>query len=258
MRGANLDEADVEALLNELAAGDPISDHAARRNGRFYLVAHPSSTAADALAEVSTTSATGELYAAVRRAVAARPGQSFSPDLGSGTWRRRSSGMVQENGVRENGTVREDSLLLLKIQENGTVGVLCGRATAAARSQWQRVGSTDAPSEHREIFPSLVLGLVHSTLTLAADLADRYAGYDGPWAVGLRLTGIRTAFPYEFVQSGDEDTVDPYEADSYQKTARVSTADLLETPEIATEQLVGALLRGLSADKRYLPYRKTD
>jgi nucleoside phosphorylase len=255
---ADLNEVDVVSLLDEFAAGDPVPDPAARTNGRLYLVAHPVGAAGDALAEVSSTSATAGLDAAIGRAVAARAGQSFSPDLGSGTWRRRSSGMVQENGVRENGTVREDSLLILKVQENGTVGVLCGRATAIARSQWQRVGSVDAPPGHRVIFPSLVLGLVHSTLMLAADLANRYAGYDGPWAIGLRLTGLKTAFAYEYVQSGNEDTVDPYDADSYQKTARASTAALLEKPEIVTEQLVGALLRGLSVEKRYLPYREAE
>lgn len=248
---------DVVPLLDELAAGDPVPDNSARTNGRLYLVAHPVDAAADALAGVSTMSATGDLDAMIHQAVAARGGQPFAPDLDSGMWRRRSSGMVKENGIREDGSVREDSLLVLKIQENGTVGVLCGRATAMAKSQWRPLGSTAEPAEHRVILPSLVLGLVHGALRVAADLANRYAGYDGPWVIGLRLTGIKTAIAYEYVQSGDEDVVQPYDADTYQKMATASNADLLRTPDVLTEQLVGALLRGLSVDKRYLPYAKS-
>ncbi|WP_431945579.1 hypothetical protein [Micromonospora marina] len=248
---------DVVPLLDELAADDPVPDNSAHTNGRLYLVAHPVGAAPDALAGVSTMSATGDLDTVVHQAVTARGGQPFAPDLDSGMWRRRSSGMVKENGIREDGSVREDSLLVLQIQENGTVGVLCGRATAMARSQWRPIGSTAEPAEHRVILPSLVLGLVHGALRVAADLANRYAGYNGPWTIGLRLTGIKTAIAYEYVQSGDEDVVQPYDADTYQKTATASTADLLRTPDVVTEQLVGALLRGLSVDKRYLPYAKS-
>lgn len=248
---------DVVSLLDELAADDPVPDNSARTNGRLYLVVHPVDAAADALAGVSTMSATGDLDAVVRQALDARGGSSFSPDLGSGMWRRRSSGMVKENGIREDGSVRESSLLVLKIQENGTVGVLCGRATDMAHSQWRPLGSTADPAEHRVVLPSLVLGLVHGALCVAADLANRYAGYGGPWVIGLRLTGIETAIAYEYVQSGDEDMVQPYDANTYQKTATAGTADLLRTPDVLTEQLVGALLRGLSVDKRYLPYAKS-
>ena len=124
----------VVPLLDELAAGDPVPDNSARANGRLYFVVHPVDAVADALADVSTMSAARDLDAVVRQAVVARGGQPFSPDLGSGTWRRRSSGMVNESGIREDGSVREDSLLVLQVQENGTVGVLCGRATAMARS----------------------------------------------------------------------------------------------------------------------------
>jgi hypothetical protein len=247
---------DVELLLDELAAGDPVPDSSARTNGRLYLVVHPVDAPADALASVSTVSSTGELDAAIRRAVIERGQPSFAPDLGSGTWRRRSRGMSQENGIREDGSVREDSLLVLKVQENGRVGVLCGRATAMARSSWRRLGSTDEPAEHRVILPSLVLGLVDGALRVAADLAHQHSGYNGLWAIGLRLTGIKGAVAYEYVKSGDQDDVQPYDVDTYQETAAASTADLAATPDVLTERLVGALLRGLSIDRRYLPYAR--
>jgi len=249
---------DVASLLDELAAGDPVPDNAARTNGRLYLVVRPVDAAADALGGVSTMSSTGDLDAVISQAVAARGGPTFSPDLGSGMWRRRSSGMVKENGIHEDGSVREKSLLVLKIHENGTVGLLCGRATDTAHSQWRPLGSTAVPAKHRVILPSLLLGLVHGALCVAADLANNYGRYNGPWVIGLRLTGIKSAIAYEYVQSCDEDVVQPYDVDSYQKAVTASTSDLARAPEVLTEQLVGALLRGLSIDKRYLPYAKSE
>jgi hypothetical protein len=71
-QAAKYDEVDVVSLLDEFTAGDPAPDQSARSNGRLYLVAHPVGTAADALAEVSTNSAGGDLDTAVRRAVTAR------------------------------------------------------------------------------------------------------------------------------------------------------------------------------------------
>ena len=108
------------------------------------------------------------------------------------------------------------------------------------------------------ILPGLVLRARARCAACGRRPRHRYARYDGYWVIGLRLTGIKTAIAYEYVQSGDEDAVQPYDADTYQKTAIASTADLLRTPEVLTEQLVGALLRGLSVDKRYLPYGKTE
>lgn len=247
----------VEWLVDELAAGDPVPDNSGRMNGRLYLVVYPVDAAEDALASVSTMSATGDLDAVIRQAVAVRGGEPFAPDLGAGTWRRRSSGMVKENGIHEDGSVRENSLLVLKVQENGTIGVLCGRATDVARSQWRPLGSAAEAAQHRVILPGLVLGLVDGALRVAADLANRYAGYDGPWVICLRLTGIKAAIAYEYVQTGDVDVVQPYDVDVYEKIVTASTADLIRIPGVLTERLVGALLRGLSVESRYLPYAKS-
>lgn len=247
---------DVESLLDGLAASDPEPDAAARTNGRLYLVAHPVDAASDALADVSTMSATGELDAVIARAVAARGGARFAPDLGMGKWHRRSSGMVNEKGIRDNGAVREDSLLVLEIEENGTVGLLCGRATAMARSKWRRAGSDAEPPVHRVIFPELVLGLVYSVLRTAAELADKYARFDGQWVVGLRLTGVKDSIAYDYVENGDDDDVQPYDVNIYQKVVVASSTELLDAPDAITEQLVGALLRGLAIGETYLPFGK--
>jgi nucleoside phosphorylase len=248
--------ADIRSLLDELATTDPTPDTAGRKNGRLFFVVHPSGTAVDALAEVSSTSATGELNAAIQRAIAARGGSSFSPDLDKGMWRRRSNGMVSESGVREDGSVREDQLLVVKIAENGQIGVICGRATAMAPPRWRRVGDTSVPNLQRVILPALVIGLVHGALRLAGDLAQRYAEYDGPWGIGLRLTGIRGAIAYDHLENGDEDTVPPYDDDTYERILTADTAALLTTPDALTSQLAGALLRGLNIENRYPPQPK--
>ncbi|WP_433825967.1 hypothetical protein ACQP2E_28150 [Actinoplanes sp. CA-015351] len=173
---------DITSLLDALAATDPTPGNAEPQNGRLFLVVHPAGTAMDALAEISSTSTAGELNAAIQRAGAARGQSTFSPDLGQGMWRRRSSGMVNENGVREDGSVREDSLLVVKVAENGQIGVICGRATTMAPPTWRPIGHTSALPRRRVILPALIVGLVHGTLRLAGDLAQRHAGTTAPGA----------------------------------------------------------------------------
>lgn len=243
--------------LDQLAARDPVPDAASRVNGRLYLVVSPRTVPDDALSIICTQSATTELNAAVQRAIAVRvSNSSFAPDFDAGVWRRHSSGISNIAGVREDGPVREDSLLVLTVCEDGTITVLCGRATAQARPVWRALGAPEPESKRPVIFPSLLLGLVHSTLALAADLAQRHARYDGQWDIGLRVTGIKHAIAYEYVQNGDEDTVQPYDEDTYERTAVAVTTDLAGNAAATAERLIAPLLRALTIDALYLPYRK--
>jgi hypothetical protein len=253
-----LGQADLEALLDDLAAHDPIPNPAERTNGRLYLIVHPVAARDDALVELGTAKATVELNAAVQRALSARGGDSaFSPDLGTGSWLRRSDGMTCTRGIYESGTVREDSLLELTVAEAGNISLLCGRATSQAQSGWRRLGSDEAPPTYRVVLPSLILGLIHGTLLVAADLADRFANYQGLWQIGLRLTGMKGAIAYEYVQHGDADMVQPYNRDTYQRITNVHTIELADRTAAVTERLVAPLLRGLAIDQRYLPYAKS-
>jgi hypothetical protein len=86
---------------------------------------------------------------------------------------------------------------------------------------------------------------------LAADLADRFAGYDRFWVVGLRLTASRQRSGMSTcraargrgraVRRGQLPEDRPRQYGRATRNARV-----------VTEQLVAALLRGLSADKHHL------
>ncbi|MEV4511784.1 hypothetical protein AB0K00_22780 [Dactylosporangium sp. NPDC049525] len=242
--------------LDQLAASDPVPDAAARVNGHLYLIISPRSAESDVLGSICTPSATAELNAAVQHAIAARGREaSFAPDFSAGSWRRSSRGIHRTDGVREDSSVREASLLVLTVCEDGSITVLCGRATDHARPMWRRIGAPEPQATQPVIFPALILGLTHSALALAGDLGQRVASYDGPWDVGLRLTGIKDAIAYDYVLSGDEDVVHPYDDDLYERTTTATTTDLAANADGLAERLVAPLLRALTIDSRYLPYR---
>jgi len=231
-----------------------VADPADRKNGHLYLIVHPVTAREDALVDLCVAPATRELMDAVKRARDARKDQSFSPDLGSGLWSRRSDGMACINGISEAGDVREDSLIELTVREDGTIGVLCGRATSKTASPWRSLGGQEAAPTFDVLFPNLVQGLVHGALALAADLADHYSGYQGQWQVGLRLTGLRGAFAHDYVQSGDTDVTQPHNRDTYERVTAAHTIELADAAAAVTERLVAPLLRGLAIDRPYLPY----
>ncbi len=75
-----LGRADLTALLDDLAAHDPVPDPDQRVNGHLYLVVHPVAARDDALIELATAGAADQLNAAVQRAVAKRSTRSdFCP-----------------------------------------------------------------------------------------------------------------------------------------------------------------------------------
>lgn len=241
----------VTARLQDLADRDPVADD--RMNGHLYLIVHPTTSREDALVDPLGNNPIPLLDAAVRRAVKARGGPGFSPDITTGLWRRCSDGFTSTQGIGDGGQIREASLLEVYVREDGTVSVLCGTGTAPARSPWRRLGQTGEPPTRRVVLPDLVIGLTHSVLALAGDLADKHAEYQGRWRIGLRLDRLRGAFAYDHVWQGDDDVIYPYDQDIYERTVSCSTQELL-SPTAVTEQLVGPLLRGLAIDRASLPH----
>ncbi|MFF4989725.1 helix-turn-helix domain-containing protein [Streptosporangium saharense] len=242
--------------LRDLTTRDPTP--ADRKNGHLYLVAYPIAGRQDALAQLFNANPVRQLDATVQHVTQTRGGPSFSPDLSSGRWEPYAEGYVAVSGLHDINRVREDSLLMLFVHDDGGVGLLCGRGVTHASAQWRPLGSRDEPATHRVVIPSLVLGLTHGALALAGTLADRYANYRGQWHIGLRLDGLRQALAYDHIRHGDEDTIHPYGKDLYERTTPCTTDQLLAQPAAIAERLIGPLLRGLTIDKRYLPYGPGD
>lgn len=240
-----LARADLAAMLRDLSEGDPIRP-LDRFNAHMYLIAHPSNGREDALLPLFEDDPIQELATAVLRAVVARGRYQYAPDLTGGSWQRRSSGYTSAKGQRDTGELREENLVELTIREDGGVALLCGRATSPLSTEGQ-------VSRLPMALPGLVVGLTYAALALAGDLAEKHAGYQGQWQLGLRIEGLKGAIASDHRHTGDFYDLAPYDRDVYQRATESTTAELLDHPEAATERLVGQLLRALVVDKRYLP-----
>jgi hypothetical protein len=97
--------------------------------------------------------------------------------------------------------------------------------------------------------------LTHAVLTLAGRLADQHAGYQGSWSIGIRLTDLTNAVPFDATQ-GFGIIRDRYNRDRYERVTTASTDDLVVAPQTVVERLLAPLLRGLGVGARYLPYTK--
>lgn len=109
------------------------------------------------------------------------------------------------------------------------------------------------PNTWRVIFPALVLRLTHALLLLAGRLADHQAGSQGQWNVGILLTGLAGAVPYEATHQFDQPR-DRYIREDYDAVTTASTADLVTQPHAIVERLLVRLIRGLGVAARCLPY----
>jgi transcriptional regulator with XRE-family HTH domain len=243
--------------LEQFAVQDPIVDP---QNGHLYLVVHPATGAEDALVDLLAQRPEYELAPIIRGIVRDRGHAEFAPDLDRGEWERRSTGYALVNGVnRETGAVDENRFLESSVHEDGSVTLLCGAGSIQTSSEWRNLSGSiyDEQPQHRAVSPWLVLGLTYGALALAGTLADTRTGYQGDWLVGLRVTGLSSAWAYEIVRQGDQGMVLPYNGSDYERIAICETSDLL-TPATLTEKLAGSLIRGLSIDHLVLPYPRTD
>jgi hypothetical protein len=101
------------------------------------------------------------------------------------------------------------------------------------------------------VFPALVLGLAHSFVTFAGQVAERYAAYQGQWQLGIRMDRLRGVQAWDKVQNLLGRPGHLYNRDDYERVTTASTEQLVNTPRAVADQLVGPLFRGLGVAARY-------
>ena len=141
-------------------------------------------------------------------------------------------------------------LLHLQLGTDGSVEIVCGRGTDQFGIEHRGDGRPV-----RVILASVVIGLVRSTLALAAALGDE-AGYLGGWNVGIALEDIGGAVDYDLQRRGARHTR-AYTDSSYQRTTTASTGELVDAPGTVAGRLLLPLLRTLDAAAVHQP-RLTD
>jgi hypothetical protein len=141
------------------------------------------------------------------------------------------------------------------VRRDGGIETICGSGTYPYRSQWVPV--TD-PNADRPVTQSVhcvwILGIVHSTLALAASFGQR-THYQGRWQLGVHFDGVRGAAAAEVLSTGyGEEEADKYGADQYEMLTLSTSAELADDTPAVVDRLVGNFLRGLGIQNRFLPY----
>jgi Putative DNA-binding domain len=106
---------------------------------------------------------------------------------------------------------------------------------------------------YETLWTAEVLASVEDAVAVAGELGER-ASYHGSWQVAVQVTnlaGVRDdwAVTYGVLVPG------PCTDRDYAGSAGTSTSEMATEPWAVAEKLLAPLLRGLSADKTYLPYR---
>lgn len=246
----------IDQLLNWEIERDPMPV-AERSHGHLYVVAQPRYANEDQLLvalEASGRRASTILDERVRHGPPfARLNSGWSPDLNAGTgpvirrargWAMHSHHVAQDRTVTATNAFYEYSLLDFEIDEDGTLHLVCGHATAPNPHN----------SDESVIILSVIAGLTARVLLTAAELAA-LMGYSGPWDCGVAVDGLRGGVESSLMR-------DPigvprsalYSESYYRQTASTQTWTLEEGVAPVVHQLLGRLARGLNvADRGWIP-----
>ncbi len=170
-------------------------------------------------------------------ASAARPSDGYSPNLRPLVWWNRQ-GADEWRMSSSHNEVFDDSddagyLVAVRMNVDGRGHLFCGRAAERI------VDSNRIPPRDPTlvIFETLIAGNSAAFLAAMGRLYE-VGGYQGHVDIGLILTGLRGGFsstrlgrPFPF------DDVEPYNADTYPRTERVSAGELSQSEEVVRRML---------------------
>ena len=124
---------------------------------------------------------------------------------------------------------REDDLLDLEIDEDGTIHLFCARA------------SDMHPSSGEVLIPPVVVGLVLRTVQVASSITE-LTGWIGTWDVAVEVSGLRGLKSHTWSWT---EHLPAYSADDYRNATAIDTAELVKDPRGCVDRLLGRMLRGL-------------
>lgn len=142
---------------------------------------------------------------------------------------------MEPNGIGEQG------LLDLEIDEDGSLHLLCGRATEHFD------GDTD-------VMLPVVAGLVSRTLTIAS-VVSLLMGYSGAWDLGVAVNGLHGGIDHGHARNPiGRRVATRYSESEYRETTTALTKQLEKDRDQVLSHLVGRLARGLGQrDDSWIP-----
>lgn len=138
----------------------------------------------------------------------------------------------------------DTDFLIVLIGDDGSLSMSC----PAVRSS----DASNGPSE--VVHVGYLREVLHAAVVLAATVANRYAGYQGPWRTGVLVTDLRGRFASQIPGEFDSRRCPPYPLDEYLQVGAATTQEMSDEPAMVVTQLVRRLLRSLGVEGRYLPY----
>lgn len=175
----------------------------------------------------------------------------FAPDLptaSNNTARRASGWAVSSHEIQRDRSLtenpREDEMVELEVDEDGSLRLFCGRASDSLST-----------SETRWAFEDLLAGLTWRVVRAAAEIAE-LTSYFGNWDFGVALTNARGIASHAVSQRGRWNSPYRYSDDTYEQVTQATFTELSEHRSLVLVRLVGRLNRALNDDA--IPLRDFD
>jgi hypothetical protein len=237
---------DIISELHRMVEDDPISA-GDRRSGHLYLLTHPEFAPAEALVDFLSDRDSGRVIVQMMNGIVQDEPKDYPPSIGglSGP-STRAEGRAFTSYHPEEGPRREEFTLEVVIREDGGVRLMCGRGTAEYRAPH----TLDPPT--MVVILGLVLSLARQIVTLAGQIGDQHAAYQGQWRLGILIDRLKGVLPADRLHPMSGSVGGPYSRDTYERITSATTEELTGAPGQVAERLVAPLLRGLGVANSYL------
>jgi hypothetical protein len=208
--------------------------------GRLYVLVEPAAAAREPLTNLLGDKHMLEL---VIDGLGFRPQWTPSFELLNHMW-PHPDGLAAASLTAEGKAGAGPGYLFILLGDDGGIQVSAPAARPLRREP-------DAPLV---IFPGHLLEVVHGAIALAGHFAKQYTGYEGPWRVGLLGTRLRGLTASQAHTDFGYQRYSQFPSQEYLEIADTNTTEMAaHTPQVVA-RLTKRLLRGLSVERRFLPY----
>jgi hypothetical protein len=229
-------------IQEEIGRRVPDPGPAGPQSSGVHVLVSPVSAPPECLTEFLTNPTAAGLVCTMAREAAARGAQGERHTVFNETATIRRTA----EGIRLTGEANESPRSwTVDIGEDGSLFL--------SYSSLTEPGTSRAHGTFTVLRTNWVLAVLEDVVAVAGRLGE-IGGHQGKWQVGVRVTRLAAVADDRGVRGG---LLPPttYTGSTYERDLEASTNQMATKPWTVTDDLLAPLLRGLSADKTYLPYR---